>query len=56
MLFQEMMGMLFSVEAENLSQFAFWKFHRFLARAAYDWKCETCVHQAWLMLAMWQVV
>jgi len=43
-----MMGMLFPVEAENLSQFAFREFHLFFARAAYDWKCETYVyvHQA----------
>jgi len=28
--YRGMMGMLFSVEAENLSQFTFWKFHRLL--------------------------
>jgi len=22
----------------------------------YDWKCETYVHQAWSMLATWEVV
>jgi len=28
----------------------------FFAHAAYDWKCETYMHQAWSMLATWEVV
>jgi len=51
-----MMEMLFSVEAEILLQFAFREFHCFFAHAAYDWKCETYMHQAWSMLATWEVV